>query len=357
MKVLATYDGSGPKYHRILLACHGLEQHDYQVQIVRHVEEKDLADTDILLFNRLIAGSNVKQLIEWREKYGFKMVCDMDDHYILGKDHPLYEGYQVHKVSERIVSFIQASDLITVTHERLQAEIIKAFPRHEDTVHVLPNCIPRVQQFLVEKIPSELTRLFWAGGITHRKDLELLRNDLKKIKRDKVKLVMCGYEHNDPEWKAMAKIFTTDSAYNTQVFESLPVHEYYRAYAHCDISLIPLVDNEFNKCKSNLKILEAANIGAPCIVSRVHPYLDFPDHLVNYVDSHRPWYYQIKKLLSDEGLQRAQGFGLQEYVNRHYNFEKITLERKQIFDHYGNRPTTNKIIQDVKQTATATANS
>lgn len=328
MKILAVYDQSGPKFHRILLPCYGLQQHGAEV-IVKHIPvEDDFKDIDIVFFNRLIAGVPLDNVLAWREKYGFKMVCDTDDHWILGKDHILYEGYQVHKVSERIAAHIKAADVVTVTHDRLYDEVIKL----NDNCHILPNAIPKIDQFLTQKIHSDLPRLFWAGGITHRKDLELLRRPLQLIKRDKCKLVICGYEHGNPEWKEMAKIYTTDSDYNTIVFKSLKVHEYYKAYAHCDISLIPLVDNEFNRHKSCLKILEAANIGSPVIVSRVHPYLDFPENLVNYVDMHRPWVFQINKLLNDPGMQRDQGFDLQAYCDKHFNFDRITLERKQIFD-------------------------
>ena len=343
MKILCCYDSSGPKYHRCLLPAHGLEQLGYEVKVVQKVTEQDCTDIDIILFNRLIPGADLKDVIEWREKYGFKLVCDLDDDWILGPDHILYQTYKQYGISQKIHDHVVLSDMVTVTHERLY-ERVKPF---NENCHIFPNAIPKIAQFLTEKVPSELTRLFWAGGITHKKDLELLRRPLQLIKRDKCKLVICGYEEGNPEWKEMAKIYTTDSAYNTIVFKSLKVHEYYKTYAHCDISLIPLVENDFNRNKSNLKILEAANIGSPVIVSRVHPYLDFPENIVNYVDSHRPWYFQINKLLKDPEMIRGQGYALQAYCDKHYNFEKISEERKQLFDQYGKQQT----ITGINETA------
>lgn len=327
MKILAIYDGSGPKYHRVLLPCYGLQQYEHEIKVVDSIDEKDLVDTDILFFNRMIAGITLPKLLDYREKYGFKMVCDLDDSWILDKSHLLYESYKQFQVTQRIHEFIVLSDIVTVTHDRLYDEV----KRFNENCHILPNAIPRVGQFEVEKIPSDLVRLFWAGGITHKNDLALLKRPLQLIKRDKVKLVICGFVKGNPEWVEMAKIYTTDSAYNTVVFESLKVHEYYKFYAHCDISLIPLVDNEFNRHKSNLKILEAANIGSPVVVSKVHPYLDFPETIVNYVDAHSPWYSQINKLIKSEELRREQGAKLQEYCHRYFNFDKISLERNQIF--------------------------
>lgn len=328
MKIIAVYDGSGPKYHRVLLPCYGLQQYGYEVKVVSSIEEKDLNGVDIVLFNRIIPGISIEKLVHLRGKYGFKLVCDLDDHWILGKDHVLYHDYNNYRITDKIIEHIKQSDIITVTHDRLRNEVL---PLNKNC-YILPNAIPKVAQFDIKRELSEQIRLFWAGGITHEKDLELLRRPLQLVKNKDVRLVIAGYVKNNPVWHRMAKIYTNDSSYNTDVFESLPVHLYYHHYCQCDISLIPLIDNEFNRHKSNLKILEAANIAAPVIVSRVHPYLDFPDHLVNYVDSHTPFYYQINRLLKDEKLRTDQGLSLQQYVNEHYNFYKISLERKHIFD-------------------------
>jgi len=330
MKILALYDHSGPKLHRILLPVDQLQKkHNVEVKVTYSPNEEDLEGVDILFFNRVIPGVNGEDLLRWREKYGFKMVCDLDDAWILDKNHILYDGYKHHQISEVIEWFIRASDLITVTHDRLLNEVL---PLNKN-VQIFPNAIPKIDQFLVKKIPDELTRLFWAGGITHRRDLELLREPLKKIKRDKCKLIMGGYVKGEPEWREMAKIFTTNSSYNTQVIESLPVNNYYHTYSLCDVSLVPLVDVSFNRYKSNLKILEAANIEAPVIVSRVHPYLDFPDHLVNYVDLNHTWYTQINKLLRDPILRKEQGIELRNYCDVHYNFSVINAERNQVFNY------------------------
>jgi len=283
---------------------------------------------DIVFFNRMIAGVNRERLLMWREKYGFKLVCDLDDHWVLDRGHLLYEGYKQHMITTIIEWYIKHSDLILVTHERLHRDVIEI----NKNCHILPNAIPKFDQFLVKKIHDDCVRLFWAGGVTHRKDLELLRRPLKLIKRDGVKLIMGGYEDN-PEWKEMAKIFTTDSTYNTQVIRSQPPTTYYTVYSLCDISLIPLVQSKFNTHKSNLKILEAANIEAPVVVSRVHPYLGFPEDIVNYVSLNNTWFSQINKLIKDPILRKEQGVELRNYCDVHFNFNKINQMRYELLQH------------------------
>jgi glycosyltransferase involved in cell wall biosynthesis len=328
MKILGIYDQSGPKYHRVMLPLSGLTyEYSIDCKIVSSIIESDLEGLDILFYNRTIS-TPAGIIFKLKQKYGFKIVCDLDDHWILDKGHPLYEGYQEHNASKKIEDNIRMADAVTVTHSRLAEEVVSL----NRNVHVLPNAIPKHVQFMVAKVPDDKVRLFWAGGITHKRDLELLRRPLKLIKRDGIKFVMGGYDKSQPDWKEMAKIFTCDSKYNTQVIESLPVDKYYHVYSLCDISLIPLVDVSFNRYKSNLKILEAANIGSPVVVSRVHPYLDFPEEIVNYVDAHNTWFMQINKLVKDKELRIWQGERLKEFCDIHYNFDRINLERKQIFE-------------------------
>lgn len=326
MKILILYDHSGPKYHRLLLPCFYMAGIDLEIK--QRLEEKDLEGVNILFFNRIISGITILQLLKWRDKYGFKMIVDFDDHWTLGKDHYLYQDYKNLQLSEVMEEFIKLADCVTVTHERLFNEV---WPLNKQC-YILPNAIPKLDQFKINKVPDPLTRLFWAGGITHKNDLNLLRRPLQLIRRDRCKFVLGGYVKENKEWYEMAKTFTTDSSFNTEVLEALPVVGYYGMYGLCDIALIPLIDTPFNSHKSNLKILEAANIAAPVIVSRVDPYLGFPEDIVNYVDSYTPWYWHIQRLLNDPELVKEQGLKLQEYCDQHYNFEKINKVRKQIFE-------------------------
>jgi hypothetical protein len=39
-----------------------------------------------------------------------------------------------------------------------------------------------------------------------------------------------------------------------------------------DLAIAPLQDNDFNKCKSNLKALEYTSIGVPCVYTNITPY-------------------------------------------------------------------------------------
>lgn len=325
MKILAIYDHSGPKYWRILLPLHLMSSVEFL--LTQQLTEDQVKDIDILFFNRLVPNVAIQTVLDWREKYGFSIVVDFDDHWYLGPDHYLYETYKVFAASQIMECWIKEADVVTVTHERLAIDVL---PLNKNC-HILPNAIPEFDQFLCQKVPSDFTRIFWAGGITHKKDIALLKNPVRRINNPKVQWVMAGYHEKNVEWQSMASAFTNGGKFNNELIKALPVEDYYYSYSKCDIALIPLVETKFNSYKSNLKILEAANIGAPVVVSKVHPYLGFPDELVNYVSSQGDWFKQTKKLLDSPGQAKYQGEKLQKYCRETFNFSEINEKRKKIF--------------------------
>lgn len=323
MKVLGIYDNSGPKYHRIFLPLVLMPGVDFT--FADTITEEN-CQVDVVFANRAIKKTSLQNICDLRDKYGFRLIMDFDDHWRLDPTHILYRDYQERQLPEVMEAYILEADAVTVTHCRLHHEVI----RINKNCHVIPNAIPKFGQFTYKKTESELTRLFWAGSITHKHDIELLRNPVKRFKSLPVKMVMGGYAEN-PTYKQMASAFTCGGNLPNNIIQSLPVEQYYAVYSECDISLVPLVDNSFNRYKSNLKILEAANNGSPVIVSNVHPYKSVP--FVNYVNSQGDWYRHVKYLLKNPEFAKDQAQGLSEYCAEHFNFDKINNERKQLFDY------------------------
>lgn len=321
MKILIIFDKSGPKYHRLLLPCFYMP--GVELVSTHQITEELCKDIDVLYFNRLIPGCSINQVLAWRSQYGFKIVADFDDHWKLSPDHYLYETYERTQASDFMEAWIYEADAVTVTHERLASDVMPLNPN----VHVLPNAIPKEAQFLTKKQPSDITRLFWAGGVTHEKDIELLRGPVKRMKGLPVKMVMGGYTKNTA-YQRMASAFTLGGSMNHELLEALPVADYYHMYSMCDIALIPLTETRFNSYKSNLKILEAANIGANVIVSNVHPYKDLP--YVNYVDVSSDWYKWVSWILKNKEEAKEQAMSLQKYCDERFNFTRINKTRYNI---------------------------
>lgn len=271
-------------------------------------------------------------LIELKKIYGFKLVIDVDDYWILDEHHLMYDDYNFGNFASRVVKHLKAADLVTCTHERL-ADMVRPY---NNNLIVLPNSIPyNAGQFIDTKTESEKVRLFWAGGITHDNDLKLLQRPLKSLNRD-VQMVMGGYSDTNPTeryyWNRMLNYFTNDKKLDYKVINGIEVFNYYEMFQECDIMLIPLQKTMFNQFKSNLKILEAAGKKSPVIVSHVHPYIGFPEDLVNYVKKPEDWLKHINYLLDNPDFAKEQGEKLYDYCEKHFNFGEINNTRKEILE-------------------------
>ena len=327
MRILAIASkSSGVSYHRILMPIVNMQK-DYCLMTDVINEEVISNNYDLVVMNRMLHNVTPEQMNDWRIKYGFKLIVDNDDHWDLGASHILSESYKENKVSEKIIAWIKIADLCTVTHERLAEEV---YPLNQN-VEILPNAIPYgEEQFVLDKKPSDLVRLFWSGSGTHGKDLEILRNPMKRINFP-VRTIIAGYnEQEKPIWDGMIASFTNGLKLNPTIYNYNQVTEYMAAYCDSDISLIPLVDNKFNSMKSNLKVLETASKKNPAIVSNVHPYRGF--YPACHVNSQKDWYYWIKLLVNDNDARKHYGEALYDYCNTNFNLHVVNKRRFAIYN-------------------------
>lgn len=325
MRILAlTSKFSGVGYHRIMMPLVNMQK-DYCL-ITDDINEEILEHKfDIVVMNRMLQIP-IEQMNQWRNKYGFKLIVDNDDHWELDPSHILNETYKLNNVTNRIKEYIEIADLCTCTHERLAAKIYEL----NKQVEIIPNAIPYgEEQFQDNKINTDLVRFFWSGSGTHVADLDILRQPMKRINFD-IRTVIAGYNDNEKHlWDRMIGSFTNGLKLNPTIYNYNEVTKYMAAYADSDVSVIPLLDSNFNMMKSNLKILETASKHNPAIVSNVHPYKDMP---VCYVNSQKDWYYWIKLLTFDEAARIEYGEQLFQYCNTHFNLHDVNKQRFAIYN-------------------------
>ncbi len=280
------------------------------------------------MYNRIFPDHAVLKIAKLKEKYEFKICVDIDDFWELDSHHIEFVNYTKNRYLNKQIYHIKNADLVFTTHSRLADEI----KIHNKNVHVLPNAIPFQGQFDLIRKPHHLTRLFWQGSITHREDIALLKRPIECLSplAGKIQMIMAGYTEQEDEWYKMALDYTAKAKHQYKLLPGCNVSEYYKHYQHADICLIPLLNSPFNRHKSNLKVLEAANLGLPVICSAVHPYLDLP---VIYAKGTGDWVRNIQRLVASKKRQKEAGAELKEFCDEHFNFHKINKERKQILEY------------------------
>lgn len=362
MRIVALILPNAPCYHRIVVPLSLMEGVEY-VPLMMHLDlpmptwaDDNVFDkhTDLVIYNRVLEPLVMAWVYMHQKKHGFKICVDIDDHWVLGKDHPLYMADREDYLVRSQIVHLKHADIVLTTHERLAAEIRPINPN----VHICPNAITRrIDQFDITHANCDKVMLFWQGTKTHRHDIQILNHPMSQLKSvyglvepfisgvECVKSIDSEDDHTakeeeiQPIWVEMIKAFCGYSENNPTAFSFVknhgytlgrPVDKYYLAYQYADICLIPLVHNRFNRFKSNLKVLEAANMGLPVIASQVHPYLDMP---ISYCMRSSDWVEHIKRLAGSAAMREDAGLRLRAWADEHFNFDRVNEERRQILEH------------------------
>lgn len=322
----------GCVYHRIQVPLVNLKGFDLtQVNQLDGCSDATLMGFDLLWFNRLNGVADVFGQVDRLKRLGLPYVVDFDDYWALPQEHILYKSYRDNDVTHKLVYLIKNAAHVIVTHEHLAA---KTVPLNKN-VTVVRNAIdPTQPQWETStKVTEGHTVFGWCGGESHRPDLELLKPTLKKLhEENKTNLMLGGYSDTST-WIEFATWFTNDKKYDKcLVKRGQDVYSYGQLYDYMTTCLIPLRDSTFNRCKSELKMLEAGFKKKAVIVSNVMPYT----YLITgsnclAVNSDKHWYKLMKRINDSKYLEQDLAGKLYEDVSVKYHINTQNLIREQIF--------------------------
>ena len=365
---------------------------DFHVDIIYEPNYDDMnfwKEYQIVSFHRSIGSDfdKANRLIKMLNSLGIITVCDIDDYWMPGKEHPIHDIIRFNKINEKIVENLRVSKYVTTTTSLFADEIKKMNPN----VFVLPNAInPKEGQFNEPTLESDKLRIGWLGGSSHLHDIQLLDQSFNKLLpiKDKIQYVLCGFdtrgtvteinsktgEHNkrnilphETVWAKYESIFTqnhliiseeykkylldyTQDEYVNANDESYlrvwtkPVNSYARNYSKFDVSLAPIKNHMFNRMKSQLKVIEAGFYKKALIATNLGPYTIDLKHCLNngsFVDgnamlvdenrNHSDWAKYIEKLVKNPNLVKDMGERLYETVKDTYDLNKVTKDRAEFY--------------------------
>jgi glycosyltransferase involved in cell wall biosynthesis len=320
---------SGVSFHRLFNPVIYLPK-EYAMMTDVLTEEELEKGYDILFINRYMAGMEVNEVVRLRDKYGFKLVVDVDDYWNLDAWHILYGKYPTQKV----IDHIKVADLVTCSNNDLAVHIDELNPNWI----VIPNALPYGEdQFTDVKTESEKVRFVYAGSVTHEKDIAILKNPMKRVAGDSMvknnaNFILCGYSEDKEvvnAWGRMINDYMCGFKVDGYIRGALPVDQYMNFYNEADACLVPLVDSKFNSMKSNLKVLEAATKNAPVICSNVKPYSECK-HIIR-VNNQSDWFENIKKVVKDAIYRQEMGLANGEWCRDNFNLVNVNKLRNQVF--------------------------
>lgn len=303
-------------------------------------QSQAVLDADIVVFHRPNDWRSLEIAKQLRAQ-GKKIVADNDDTYknLEGKNLQM----ALEKVDKGLDTFCEFADMVTTSTEVLAEEYRKL----NKNVVILPNCIDPDVWPEPLKNETDKVRLGFVGSVASNSDYDAMKDTLVELsKRQDVQIVVMALpsqmpDKNDKEGIILREIYKKDYEFwqslNIEWHPFVPVAEYIDALneLRLDIMVIPRNDDYFNRCKSNLKFLEASMLKVPCVVQGfadgLSPYQVNPEDK-NYLDivlDNTKWMETLEPLIQSKELREEKGQKAYEYVLANYNInDKIQLWEK-----------------------------
>jgi glycosyltransferase involved in cell wall biosynthesis len=362
-------------------------------------DESHIKGFDVVHFHRTIPhikdgqiqpayGEDAEKLFKKFREHGVKLVMDLDDYWMVTRDHPAWHTIKDSGMDKNIIHNLGLVDYVTTTTSIYAKEISK----YNKNVIVLPNAVdPSEKQFQPTPEPTDKKmRIGWLGGSSHLEDLRLASGSvsqfLSKHKED-TQFVLCGFDLRgqmqevDPNtgqvrtrkirpeesvWVRYEEMFTghygnlkneyvkelkqyTDSTdgkdQNYRRVWTKPITTYAGNYNLFDVSLAPVKEHIFNLCKSQLKVIEAGFHKKALIASDFGPYqIDLVNAyerggkfnengnalLVQKIRNHKEWGKYLNFLYNNPEIITQLGENLYESVQK-YHIDNVTKSRSEFY--------------------------
>lgn len=176
--------------------------------------------------------------------------------------------------------------------------------------------------------PDGVRRIFWQGGTTHAEDWTVCLSAIEKVMQEEndIRLTLLGFL--PPIVLDMVKRRGWHNRVEHSGFSEPETYYQMIKHVRAEVGLAPLIDNQFNRGKSPLKLIENSVIGMPTVASRVAPYESaIEDGKSGYlVSTPDEWYLALKALLSDEKKQKEILTEARKYVAEEHDIRKVALE-------------------------------
>jgi len=320
---------SGVDFCRIVLPLQELSKNpDFEVKIVKNPFEgnKETWDSltkyyDIIYSSYIDSPEGYVNMAVAAKHNDCKIVVDCDDLiFEVPKASPVYETYHIDSFPLDVVAkVLEDTQYITTTNSHLKYEFIKYLKKSPNDIQVLPNYID-LEIYNKDNIP-EVKRdkivIGFFGSNTHVVDI-VMPEYLNALTR------ICK-EFPNVEYKTIGLFLPQIKTRLGSQYSFILGHADVNSWAsvlwpqmmsEVDIFTAPLLNTNFSKCKSQIKLLEVGAGAKPCIFSDIRQYREIIENGKDgyLASTEYDWYRYFKELILDEQKRKDIGKSLYEKV-------------------------------------------
>ena len=247
-----------------------------------------------------------EQLFNNLQAAGVPLVVDTDDAFnVIDPVHPEHA-----EQSERIAALdylISKADRVWLSVPKLKTHL----PKPKGAMVIMRNSLDSRLWQPAEPKPQlnpESTaplQLLYMGTVTHDADLAMILPALKSLANKtpgSFVLSVVGVSSDLPDEPWIKRLYQQSSAIYPNFVN------WYLKQGPFDVGLSPLVDNEFNRCKSDIKCLDYLAAEIMPLVSDAEPYKphELSPYIIRVSNNREAWQKKLEELVMNAGDLRRQ---------------------------------------------------
>ena len=263
------------------------------------------------------------EILKRAKKLGIKIIYETDDFLLdIKKDNPSYNVMQ--KLKPGIIRAIDNADVITTSTTKIAEKFKKIDKDTEIIRNYQLNNVVSPKPFK----PNKTLKIGYFGTFTHNQDLKLIESPIREIKKKypNVEFEVVGISEREGDWFTTKKLPYYPMSAPT--FMKWLANE-----VDWDIGVAPLVDNDFNSCKSELKYIEYTALGIPTVASDIEGYREAITDGVNgfLAKDNYEWGAKLSRLIDDQSFRHGMVNNARENVLENYNLNSKVKQWDSIF--------------------------
>ena len=267
-----------------------------------------IGNYDAFVFHKPPFNRTMEAAVALIEKRGQLCIADYDDLTFDTKNALSSSLLLTGRASEKIVLDIYSRNLdalkcfknVTVSTDGLKKEV--EFSHPESSVEVIYNGLNRAwvdassYNYRGSPVPGLIS--YFSGTKSHDADFPIVAEVLSDLMRDfpQSRLCIVGPLEFDE---------TMFPANRLQRVKHVPYDELPNLIVKTWVSIAPLPDTLFNRCKSGLKYFEAGVFGVPSVVSPIPDMLRFKDSAIVLAETSEQWSEGLRRLMDTNERTKA----------------------------------------------------
>lgn len=285
---------------------------------------------DVVIVDRLwrpdLSRAHVERLLDQVQRAGAALIYSLDDNFLrldllAQATEPDREAHAA-DMRAAVKLLLSESRGVLVNAEELREQL----SQYSSPISVLPHALDERLLVAAPGLPREShfgkhrKVIGYMGTATHDDDLLSIVPALHLLHQkypDRFELEIVGTVGREATWALCGDLPIRRVNCDPHEIEYPSFMLWYTGHVRWDIALAPLVDTPFNRCKSDIKLLDYGAIGATGIYSRIPAYessIPAGERGLVVENETGAWFAALEQLLLDDAVCQQLGRTAAEYV-------------------------------------------